>query len=158
LTDADARAELHTLQLGVAWLDHASTRAPMHVWRAIEEEIRPEADRVIIPLASRRRVHRWRVAVAAAVMFVIVGAGTIVGRQRTHDASTVAPLAATASTQPGSETAALRAADGTRAGTVVVTRGGDAYLVWSRAPAEIRTSGTYQLWGLAPDGPRSAGL
>jgi anti-sigma-K factor RskA len=161
LEDASARAELHTLQLGVAWLDHASTRAPMHVWREIAREIEPEV-RVqpanVVPLHRRRAVRRVA-AVAAAIVFVVAGAvGVLIA---TGDGSssppTVAALAAKAQQLPRTDTSALLAPDGARFGKVVVAPDRAAYLVWSDNLPKSKAR-TYQLWELTPDGPRSAGL
>jgi anti-sigma factor RsiW len=172
LADESARAELHTLQLGVAWLDHASTGAPLHVWRAIEQEIAPEVkapDTTVAPvvdLVARRTVRaersrpRWSrvLAVAAAALaLVAVTIGVLNANDDGDSSPTVAALAARADLR-GATDAPLVTADGDRAGRVVVAADGHAYLVWSKAPAAAVGSRTYQLWELTPDGPRSAGL
>jgi anti-sigma-K factor RskA len=162
LADADARAELHTLQLGVAWLDHASTGAPRHVWRAIGDEIAAErvdagdvAPASVVDLARRRRAPRLLAVAAALLVIVVVGVGLLVA-SRDDPAPSVAALAARTADRPGAQTVALRRDDG-RAAARVVVADGRAYLVWSDRPAPI-DGGTYQLWTLTPDGPRSAGL
>ena len=163
LADADARAELHTLQLGVAWLDHASTGAPRHVWRAIADEIAAErvdaadvAPAPVVDLARRRRgAPRLLAAAAALLVIVVVGVGVLVA-SRDDPAPSVAALAARTAEQPGAQTAVLRRDDG-RAAARMVMDDGRAYLVWSDRPAPI-DGRTYQLWTLTPDGPRSAGL
>ena len=173
LSDAEARAELHTLQLGVAWLDHASTGAPRHVWRAIADEI--AADRLdpaddeapiedaastapVVDLGARRRVRPRLLAIAAAIVLVVaVGLGALLAR--TGDTPpTVAALAAEARAEAGTEVAPMRTPAGDRVGSLVVGADGRAYVVWSDGLAAVDADRTYQLWALAPDGPRSLGL
>jgi anti-sigma-K factor RskA len=168
LADAEARAELHTLQLGVAWLDHASTGAPMHVWRAIEDEV---ADEVVSPgagdpagddvveLDARRRSRGLRLlAVAAAVLaLAVVSVAVITTREESSGPPTVAALATEAAGAVGARSVAVLDADGERAGRLVVADG-RGYLVWSDRPAVAPSDATYQLWTIGADGPRSAGL
>lgn len=175
LTDESARAELHTLQLGVAWLDHASTGAPLHVWRAIEREIAPEtkvpavevapavdlgarrAARTVRTAHERPRWSRVLAVAAAALALVAVTLGVVIANTGDESSPTVAALAARADAR-GATDAPLLTADGDRAGRVVVAADGRAYLVWSTPPAVAAGSRTYQLWELTPEGPRSAGL
>jgi len=172
LADESARAELHTLQLGVAWLDHASTGAPLHVWRAIEREIAPERAAPVIDLVARRATRTQRLAhversrprwsrvltiAAAALVAVAVTLGVVIAKSGDESPPTVAALAARADARVATD-APLLTADGDRAGRVVVAADGHAYLVWSTPPAAAAGSGTYQLWELTPAGPRSAGL
>lgn len=156
LADADARAELHTLQLGVAWLDHASTGAPTQVWRAIEQEI--AGDAVVVDLGARRHA-RWPrvVGIAAAAAVLALGTiGVLVARDD-GGSPTVAALAAQAATRADAQTLPVVGADGDRAGRLVVSDG-QAYLVWSSPPAVAASGSTYQLWAITADGPTSAGL
>jgi anti-sigma-K factor RskA len=164
LADTDARAELHMLQLGVAWLDHASTGAPMHVWRAIEAEIAGDVRSIgdetapaVVTLTTRRRVGRL-VAVAAAVIALALGSIGVLATRGDRTSPSVAALAAEARHAPGSDVAVLRTTDGSRAATVVVTAGGRGYVVWSAPPAAVASDRTYQLWVLTAGGPRSAGV
>ena len=39
LHDAEARAELHALQLGASWLSESALRPPEHVWEGITSTI-----------------------------------------------------------------------------------------------------------------------
>ena len=166
LRDASARAELHTLQLGVAWMDHASTRAPMHVWRRIEDEIAAErvdevaAPSEVVPFAPRARRPaargRWLAVAAAVVAVLAVAVGLLVGtRSEGGSRTTVAAAASAAARTPNAQRVAMVDAGGTTAGRVVVADG-RAYVVWSDPPTA--STGTYQLWEITPTGPRSAGL
>src|SRR3954463_9186767 len=69
LADPSARAELHELEQGAAWLGHASLRPPERAWDAIAAEVERDlaADRApdVVPLRSRRptsRSRHWLVA------------------------------------------------------------------------------------------------
>ena len=167
LADPEARAELHTLQLGVAWLDHASTGAPAQVWRTIEQDIADEVatpdvpdapDAVVVDLDARRG-SRWPrvVGIAAAVAVLALGAiGVLVARDD-GGAPTVAALASQAASRAGSQTLPVVDADGDRAGRLVVADG-QAFLVWSNPPAVAGAASTYQLWAITAEGPKSAGL
>ncbi len=162
LEDHDARASLHALQLGTAWLDHASRRAPAHVW-----------DRIAAQLDDARsddemsRARAWRatfgsrrfLAVAAVLVLVVVfvaGVGLVVGGGSDAGNGLVAAARAAAS-NPRSTQYTLSAEDGSPQAQIVVTRSGTAYLVDSEfAPAG--RGRTYQLWTVSPSGVKSAGV
>lgn len=176
LVDPDARAELHALQLGVAWLDHVSTGAPRHVWRAIADEIEDERvdrdpvpaggsayapgvpDAPVVDLARRRRRRLVPVTVAAAVLVLLVLALGALIAPSGDGPPTVAALAAEARGEVGTEVAPLRTAGGDRRGALVVAADGRGYVVWSDRPEPVGPGKTYQLWALEPDGPRSLGV
>ncbi len=165
--DHEARADLHALQLGAAWLDHASRRAPSHVWDRIADElddaVREEPSSGDLARARGRRAGAWSprrlLAVAAALVLVVVvagGAAVLLGGGSDSTSGLVAASRA-AARDPRSTRLALTNPDGRTQAEVVVTPSGTAYLVDSRfAPA--RPGRTYQLWTVTPAGTKSAGV
>src|SRR5262249_32765227 len=125
LHDADARAELHALQLGASWLSESALRPPAHVWEGIASTIgagdRPgsasDADETradappadVVPIT--RSWSRVILAVAASLAVILaVGAGLLVlDRTDPEQPSSVHEAAAVARKEPGTRTARLTA-------------------------------------------------
>ena len=168
LHDADARAELHALQLGASWLSESALRPPEHVWDGIAASIqpdaapagsRPDAEPIADVTPIKRSRSRVILAIAASLALVLaVGAGLLVlDRTDPQQPSSVNEAAAAARKAQGTRTARLAAPDGTVGATAVVQRDGRAYLVGTELPP-LRAGRTYQLWAVRGTRPDSVAL
>ncbi|HEY8216999.1 MAG TPA: anti-sigma factor [Acidimicrobiia bacterium] len=150
LNDQDARAELHALQLGAAWLARSDLRPAPRVWDAIRTQMDAEEDE----LAARRR-RRGRRLVAAAVAAVIA-IGAVVAVTSLDSGGPGAPSVDTAARaairDPDADRFALRAPDGTVAARLAVYPDGRGYFL-DAGLAPLEGSRTYELWGISEDGP-----
>jgi anti-sigma-K factor RskA len=166
LEDQDARAELHALQFGAAWLARSDLRPAEHVWSKIRAEVDSdlEADRVavaddrVVPLAPRRaRRTRWIVAAAVAA---VVALGVLVPATllRSDSGGTpVAQAARAASHDPSARQVKLRSSDGSIAAHLAVFSNGDGYVVTAQLP-KLSAGQTYQLWAMNGAVGTSAGV
>ena len=168
LHDADARAELHSLEHAVAWLGHASPRPSEASWDAVRAEmardLAADAERAdaapapVVDLASRRRSRpRWqRLTAAAAAVALVLGFGvamlSVFSAGGGSSATTVA-LAA-----PDGHVAATARLHTDGSGTIVRSSlppapAGHEYQLWSQADATaaMHSAG---LLGTDPDGHR----
>lgn len=171
LEDQDARAELHALQLGAAWLERSAQRPSPAVWDAVAREMEsdlardagnPVADagtRTVTPLRRRPRVVTRTLALAAAFAAVVAVAGGV--RTAVDDRIDVgdAALAAVidvARSEPGARSIVLETANGSPAVEAVVHVDGTGLAV-PRDLAPLGARRTYQLWAITADGPVSLG-
>jgi anti-sigma factor RsiW len=162
LADPSARAELHELEQGAAWLGHASLRPPASAWDVIVAEIEQDLaeDRTVDVVPLRRapsRPRRWLVAAAVALV-VALGAGAVVAAvNRSTGPESVTEQYAAARRDPDRRTVALRTTAGVTSARAVVLPDGTGYLDAADlgAPAPGRD---LQLWSITRDGPVSAGL
>src|SRR4051812_29684961 len=162
LTDPSARAELHELEQGAAWLGHASLRPPSSAWDAISAEIEQDlaADRAAggVPLRrSLSRSRRW-LAAAAVALVVALGAGAVVTAvSRSSGPESVTSKYAAARRDPAARTVALRTTDGAAAARAVVLPDRTAYMHGGDLPS-ASADRDFQLWAITPDGPVSAAV
>jgi anti-sigma-K factor RskA len=163
LTDPSARAELHELEQGAAWLGHASLRPPERAWDAIAAEVERDlaGDRaadVARPTSpgAPSRPHRWLVAAAIAVL-VAVGAAAVVAVTRSSGPDSVTSQYAAARRDPAARTVTLRNDDGTPAARAVVLPDRTAYMDGRGLPSAA-VDRDFQLWAITPDGPVSAAV
>jgi anti-sigma-K factor RskA len=157
LTDQDARAELHALQLGAAWLARSDLRPAPRVWEAIQSQMGAGAPASLEDRRRRRSGPRRLVAFAAAAVVavgVVVGVATLTGDSGTPSVETAAQAALR---DPGTTRFDLRAPDGTVAGRLAVYPDGEGYFLDRSLPA-LGERRTYQLWAIADDGPVSAAV
>ncbi len=162
LVDQDARAELHALQFGAAWLARSDIRPSGEVWERIRAEV--DADLVDshpskdfsppVLLASRRRV-RQLVAVAAVVAVGVIGTATILNNG--SGGASVEAAARAAMDDPGTRRVDLRTPDGKVAARLVVYSDGRGYVVDTKL-TPIGDRRTYQLWAITPSGAVSQGV
>jgi hypothetical protein len=161
LADPSARAELHELEQGAAWLGHASLRPPASAWDAIAAEIEQDVARdrgaEIVPL-RRAPSPRRRLAAAAIALVVALGAGALVTAVgRTSGPVSVASQYAAARRDPQARTVTLRTEAGDPAARAVVLPDRTAYMDGGELPSA--TAGRdLQLWAITPDGPVSAAV
>jgi anti-sigma-K factor RskA len=159
LTDQDARAELHALQLGAAWLARSDLRPAPHVWEGIQEQMDTEVLPPPVSLADRR-LRRGRRLVAAAVAAVIaIGAVVFVATVDSGGpgGTSVEAAARAAIRDPDAERLDLRAPDGTVAARLAVYDDGRGYFVDTDLPP-LEDRRTYQLWAITDEGPVSAAV
>lgn len=164
LNDPDARAELHALQLGAAWLRRSTLRPPRAVWDRIAAEVRHDVSASVVAERIRRRAERRRQvrlpAFVAATVAVAMGASaalvTVLDQGQSRQ-ERVAAAAAAAAGSPEARIMRLRAPDGRRLVDAVVLPSGRGYVLSAKL-ASLRGDRTYQLWALTPSGPVSAGL
>lgn len=162
LKDQDARAELYTLELAVAWLGRSELRPSQDVWNNIAAEI--DGDRAtvdgasvtaLVPRVSRRQRAVALVAAAAAVIGVAFGVSALqVGESRPQS---IEAAAATALAQPGARRIELDSAGGHLAATAVVLPDGNGYLMSTTLP-RLDANHVYQLWSITSGGSTSAGV
>lgn len=164
LTDPSARAELHELEQGAAWLGHASLRPPEQVWGSIaaevEADLAADRDANVVPIRSSHprwsRTQRW-LAAAAVALVVAVGGLAVASAFDGSGSDTLESRYAAARRDPGHQTVALRTQSGTTIGRAVVLPNGVGYM----NTAGMHSSGPgrdLQLWSITPDGPVSAGV
>jgi anti-sigma-K factor RskA len=170
LTDPEARAEVHVLQSGAAWLERSAERPAPRVWDAIAGDIEGElgtatpqdADRrSVATLAARRRLTR-RAALAiaatiAAVAIVAGGARAFLDDDRAVSDRALDAAAASVASAPGARTVALTTTAGRDALDVVLLPDGSGVVTDVALPS-LGTTRTYQLWAITPEGPQSVGL
>ncbi len=163
LTDADARAELHALQLGASWLAQSSERPPEEAWDRIASRLDVEdltavetVSSNMVELSTRRSITRTTArvsAIAAAVLAVVVLVGgvrsAVVDDTNVSDTA-LAAAARAARTTPGATKLPLRDDDGRVAATAVVLPGGTGILTADLPTLSDRH--TYELWALSDDG------
>lgn len=163
LADPTARAELHELEQGAAWLGHASLRPPERAWDAISAEV--ERDLAgdgagnVAPLQPSRapsRSRRWLVAAAIAVL-VALGAAAVVAVTRSSSPQSVTTQYAEARRDPAARTVTLRNDDGTPAARAVVLPDRTAYMD-GRALPSAPADRDFQLWAITPEGPVSVAV
>lgn len=177
LIDASARAELHELQQGAAWLGHASLRPPTGAWDAISAEIvrdlgadastltaiepAPTPAPTPAPVTPIRRtarpVTRWLVAAAAVVVLAVGATGVMVVTDGSNGSESVTTRYAAAQRDPDARATILRAPDGGSPVPVVVLPDRTGYLDAASLPAP-RAGRDLQLWSITPDGPVSSGV
>jgi hypothetical protein len=164
LTDPSARAELHELEQGAAWLGHASLRPPERAWDAIAAEVERDlaADRAsdVVPIRSPR-APSWsrRVLVAAAVAIVVaLGAGAVVAVVDRSSGPESAPSGyAAARRDPAARTVTLRTRDGAAAARAVVLPDRTGYMD-GRGLRPAGSDRDFQLWAITPAGPVSTAV
>jgi anti-sigma-K factor RskA len=168
LSDADARAELHALQLGASWLAQSSERPSQDAWARIAAQLdddEPDEPPVtatnVVALSSRRSFAATTarvLGIAAAIVVVVVIAGgvrsVVVDDTNVSDAA-LAAAARTARDTPGVTKLPLRDDDGNVAATAVVLPSGTG-IVTAELP-QLSERRTYELWALTDDGPVSLG-
>ncbi len=167
LTDADARAELHALQLGASWLEQSSERPSKDAWSRIAAQLDEEPDEqpvgeaavVSLPEHRARRAGIGRIlAIAAAIVAVVVIAGgvrsAVVDDTNVSDAALAAAVEA-ANRAPGATRLPLRDSVGKVTANAVVLPNGDGILTATLPTLAERR--TYELWALTDDGPVSLG-
>jgi len=165
LTDQDARAELHALQLGAAWLARSDLRPSEQVWERIRaqmdvgaDEVDPAHEELPAPtaLASRRRSRVGRIVVAAAVAAaVVVGVVAVVIEDTNGPGGTSVEAAARAAiADPKARHVDLRTAEGRVAAKLAVYDDGRGYIVDATLPP-LPGRSTYQLWAITKSGPVS---
>ena len=143
LEDQGARAELHALQLGSAWMASADPRPAPRVWSNIVAEI--EHDELDAARRRRRRT-RARVLAMAAALVVAISVATAVLLRSGGD-----------STQPAATGTVVALTDDTGATRLEMAmepgEDGAGHVASSRLP---RLAGeTYQLWAISDDSIRS---
>jgi len=154
--DADARAEVSTLQNSASYLAHTGGPPPPGVWERLEaviqESARPDAPPPprLVPNLRRARPspRRWQwVAAAASVVAIVFGALWLAdGGTDSGSPDTTAALAQAAEGAAGARTAKLVDDDGNVLAKAVVLPDGTGYLT-SDLPA-LPAGRTYQLWGV----------
>src|SRR6185295_16574978 len=146
LTDQDARAELHALQLGAAWLARSDLRPAPRVWDAIQQQMEPPAPTALED--RRRRPRRRLVAFAAAA---VVAAGVVVGIATLEGSgpkpTSVEAAARAAIRDPDAEHLDLLGPDGSLEARLAVYEDGHGYLGDSSLP-RLDDRRTYQLWAI----------
>jgi hypothetical protein len=162
LADPAARAELHELEQGAAWLSHASLRPPANAWDAIAAEVEQDLadDRAagVAPLRrSSPRAQRW-LAAAAVALVLAIGAGALVTAvNRSSGPESVTSQYAAARRDPDRRTIALRTDDGEVAARAVVLPNRTAFMDGRDLPVAA-SDRDLQLWAITPDGPVSAAV
>jgi anti-sigma-K factor RskA len=169
LSDQEARAELHALQLGAAWLARSDLRPSEGVWTRIRAEVDADTDAsgsgrdedVDPPVSldarrNRRRAVAGVAAVAAAVALGIVGVAVV---QDTNggDGTSVEAAARAAARDPGARRVELRTPEGRVAAQLAVYADGRGYVVDAKLP-ELDARQTYQLWAIPSSGAVSAAV
>ena len=162
LVDADARAELHALQLGAAWLEQSSERPSPTAWDRIAEQL--DDNSAAAPLLSARRprvatrpARILGIAAAILAVVVIVGGVRSVAIDDTNlDGAALAAAMKVAGDVRGAKTVALRSPDGGVAARAVVLPSGSGFVTSDLRRLSDRR--TYELWGLTDDGPIPLGL
>lgn len=172
LVDQDARAELHALQLGAAWLERSAERPSPAVWGAVAKEMAADLGRadpgsgavgadasVVAPLRRRTTVLTRTLALAAAFVAVIAVAGGV--RTALDGPADVADLALAsvvdeAGTRPDARAVVLETPRGTQALVAIVLKDGSGVAIPRDLP-RLDDRRTYQLWALTADGPVSLG-
>lgn len=143
LEDQDARAELHALQLGSAWMESADPRPAPRVWSNIVAEI--EHDELDAARRRRRRT-RTRVFAMAAALVVAISVATAVLLRSGDDSSQPAAT--------GTVVALTDDAGATRLEMAMEPgEDGAGHVADSRLPR--LTGETYQLWAISDDSIRS---
>jgi anti-sigma-K factor RskA len=166
LDDQEARAELHALQLGAAWLARSDLRPAPRVWDAIQRQMEMEAPAPAAPpappvsLDERRQRRRGRRIVAFAAAAVLA-AGVVVAVASLVDSgpegTSVEAAAHAAIRDPDAEHFDLRAPDGRLAARLAVYEDGRGYLADSSLPS-LDDRHAYQLWAITNEGPVSAAV
>jgi anti-sigma-K factor RskA len=160
LDDQEARAELHALQLGAAWLARSDLRPAPRVWDEIQRQMEMDAPAPPVSLDERRHRRRSRRIVAFAAAAVIA-AGVVVGVASLADngpeGTSVEAAAHAAIRDPDAEHFDLRAPDGRLAARVAVYEDGRGYLADSSLPS-LDDRHAYQLWAITNEGPVSAAV
>jgi anti-sigma factor RsiW len=169
--DAEARAELASLQRTASMLGHAGGPAPAAVWEKLELAIadgparvpRPSPPVPIARAGARRRRHiGWIAAAAAAVVALVVAGGVVLVDDGGRDGPSspevaLAQAARDANNAPGARHAVLHDADGATLATAVVLPDGTGYLTSTKMP-KLTAAQTYQLWGLTKQHTISLGV
>jgi anti-sigma-K factor RskA len=163
--------ELRDFRQVAAEFSPSGTNPPPEVWDRIARQL-GEATPPLRPAPStaRRRGDgmAWALRAAAVVVALAIAVlgwevshlnGRIGQLQATVSRAGIAQAASAAALEPDSRSLELRSASGSLTADVVITADGQGYLVASSLPA-LRSSRTYQLWGLARPGaaPVSLGL
>lgn len=142
LEDQDARAELHALQLGSAWMASADPRPAPRVWSSIVAEIEHDE----LDAARRRRSRtRTRVFAVAAALVVAISVATAVLLRSGDDSQPAATGTVVALTDDAGATRLEMAMEPGEDGT--------GHVASSRLPR--LTGETYQLWAISDDSIRS---
>jgi hypothetical protein len=162
LTDPSARAELHVLALGAAWLGHASLRPPASAWDSIaaeiEQDLAADRDANVVPLRRSASRSRRVLAAAAVALVVALGAGAVVTAvSRSSGPESVRSQYADAQRDPAARTVTLRTRDGAAAARAVVLPDRTAYMSGRDLPA-ASADRDFQLWAITPAGPVSAAV
>jgi anti-sigma-K factor RskA len=165
LADPSARAELHELEQGAAWLGHASLRPPARAWDAIAAEVERDlaADRAtdVVPHRSPRRptsrARRWLVAAAIAVVVAVGAAGAVTAIDRDSGPASVESRYAAARRDPAARAVTLRTDEGAPVARAVVLPDRTAFMD-GRELSPAAGDRDFQLWAITPDGPVSAAV
>jgi anti-sigma-K factor RskA len=161
LADADARAELHALQLGASWLAQSSDRPTEDGWSRIAAQLDDAESSNVVELGIRRSITGTTariLGIAAALVVVVVVVGgvrsAVVDDTNVSDAA-LAAAARTAGDAPGVTKLPLRDGDGKVTANAVVLPSGVG-IVTADLP-KLSDQRTYELWALTDDGPVSLG-
>ena len=172
LDDQDARAELHSLQLGAAWLSRSAERPSKSVWNAIASEMAADlassADdgtTNVAPLRPRAtRLRTSSVGRALGIAAVLVTALVVAGGIRTAlDPPTgVGDAALTsafheAQARPGARSVTLETKQGAVALEAVVLDDGTG-IALPKTLSALDEQRTYQLWSITDRGAVSLGI
>lgn len=174
LRDQEARAELHALQLGAAWLEQSAERPSSKVWEAVAAEMASDLAHdvpgaaaagndsgdatVVTPIRRRSSVVTRTLALAAALAAVVAVAGGVAlvldgqGESTTPVASSIDD----ARSKPGARAVVLETTKGASALEAVVLKDGSGVAV-PRDLTTLDAHRTYQLWAITADGPVSLG-
>ncbi len=173
LRDQEARAELHALQLGAAWLEQSAERPSSKVWEAVAAEMASDLAHdvtragagdanghvAVMPIRRRSSVVTRTLALAAAFVAVVAIAGGVRAVLDGPGESGTTPLASSidvAKAKPGARAVVLETTKGASALEAVVLQDGSGVAV-PRDLATLDAHRTYQLWAITADGPVSLG-
>lgn len=159
LEDHAARAEMHALELGAAWLHTTDPSPEARVWANIAAEIERDQASNVVPLPRRHQAVRSIAAVAAALALVVVaGAGIArVVDDRGAETDSVTAAARAAANDPASERVVLTTPRGAIEFVAFMRPDRTGYVLESELD-QLPIGKTYQLWAITPDGEVSAAI
>ncbi|MET0627708.1 MAG: anti-sigma factor [Acidimicrobiia bacterium] len=167
--DAEARAEVESLQRTASYLAHTGGPPPAGVWERLEAVIRdtprpegtvPPPRLVPVSAAARpaRSTRRWQALAVAAVVVALASISLwALDRGGSEQRVDTAALAQRAEATPGARHADLQDTDGTTLARAVVLPDGTGYLTTANLPA-LADDRTYQLWGVDDHATISLGV